>query len=111
MAWLIRSVLLSLLLIVVVRALRDWWAGGPQPRSGGQGRATASPPPRSSGPSPYEVLGVSPQASQEEVRRAYQKLVQQYHPDQVSHLGAELREVAERRTKEINAAYNQLKRS
>ena len=110
MAWLIRSILLSLLLIVVVRALRDWWAGGAQP--GAQRRnAAPPPPPRQSGPSPYEVLGVSAQASPEEIRRAYQKLVQQYHPDQVEHLGAELREVAERRTKEINAAYNQLKRS
>ena len=42
---------------------------------------------------------------------AYRKLVQQYHPDKVANLAPEFRELAERRMKEINAAYQRLKRS
>jgi DnaJ-domain-containing protein 1 len=70
------------------------------------------PPPRQPArASPYEVLEVQPGSSMLQIRRAYQAKVQQYHPDQVAHLGSELREVAERRTKEINAAYNYFKQS
>jgi curved DNA-binding protein CbpA len=57
------------------------------------------------------VLGVAPGASAEEIRSAYQKLIQQYHPDRVAGMGPELRELAEQRTKELNAAYDALKRS
>jgi len=31
--------------------------------------------------SPYEVLGITPEASIEEIKRAYRALVNQYHPD------------------------------
>jgi len=58
---------------------------------------------------PHEVLGVPAGASREEVRAAYQKLIQQYHPDRVADMGPELRELAEQRTKELNAAYAALK--
>jgi len=61
--------------------------------------------------SPHEVLGVEVGASQEEIRRAYQQRVQQYHPDRVANMADELRELAEQRTKEINAAYDALTRS
>lgn len=59
---------------------------------------------------PYEVLGVAPTATPEEIRAAYQALVRQYHPDKVDNMAPELRELAEQRTKEINAAYNQLRK-
>jgi DnaJ-domain-containing protein 1 len=73
------------------------------------------PPPRAPRPpparSPYDILGVSSQATRGEIKAAYQKLIRQYHPDLVSNLGPELRELAEQRTKEITGAYNALKRS
>ena len=53
---------------------------------------------------PYQVLGVSRSASDEEIKTAYRKLAQQYHPD--LHPGDE---EAARRMKEINAAYDQIK--
>jgi len=53
----------------------------------------------------HNILGVSSIATIGEIKAAYQRLMSQYHPDKVATLGAEIREVAERRTKEINAAY------
>lgn len=54
------------------------------------------------------MLGVAPNASPEEIRAAYRELAKRYHPDRVGHLGPEFRQLAERRMKAINAAYQQL---
>ncbi len=53
----------------------------------------------------HEVLSVSSSADTQEIRRAYKSLMSQYHPDKVASLGPELRELCERKTKEINTAY------
>jgi DnaJ domain/Protein of unknown function (DUF1232) len=58
--------------------------------------------------SPYEILNVSPQADQAEIKAAYRKLANQYHPDKVAHLGKEFQELAEQRFKEIQGAYQKL---
>jgi DnaJ like chaperone protein len=58
---------------------------------------------------PYSVLGVSRHASPESIKKAYRRLAGQYHPDKVVHLGEEFRELAERRFKEIQEAYRELK--
>jgi len=55
--------------------------------------------------SPHEILGISPDATREEIRTAYLNLAKQYHPDRVSHLGEEFQELAEKRFKEIQQAY------
>ena len=39
---------------------------------------------------PYEILGIEPTTSQDDIKAAYRKLVNQYHPDKVAHLGEEL---------------------
>ncbi len=65
---------------------------------------------RPSGKSPYEVLQVSPEATAEEIRSAYRRMAQQYHPDKVAGQPPQVRQEAERRMKEINAAYGELKR-
>ena len=57
----------------------------------------------------YEILGLGPGASLNEIVRAYRKLVQEYHPDKVAHLAPEFRDLAERRMKEINEAYEDTK--
>jgi hypothetical protein len=59
---------------------------------------------------PHEVLNVRPQATREEVVAAYRQRAKLYHPDKVASLAGEFRELAERRMKEINAAYQQLTR-
>ena len=53
---------------------------------------------------PYSVLGVSPNASDEEVKAAYRRLAKKYHPD--LNPGDE---TAARKMNEINAAYDQIK--
>jgi DnaJ-domain-containing protein 1 len=57
----------------------------------------------------YDILGVTPTASKVEIRAAYRRLANQYHPDKVTHLGQEFQDLAERRFKEIQQAYQQLK--
>ena len=57
---------------------------------------------------PYSVLGVSREASPEEIKEAYRRLANQYHPDKVFHMGEEFRELAEVRFKEIQNAYQEL---
>lgn len=59
---------------------------------------------------PYTVLGLSRNATAEEIRTAYRKLANRYHPDKVNHLGEEFRELAEKRFKEVQNAYQQLTR-
>ena len=57
----------------------------------------------------YSVLGVGRDASPEEIKQAFRRLANTYHPDKVSHMGDEFRELAERRFKEIQEAYQKLK--
>ncbi len=52
----------------------------------------------------YEILGVPRNATQEEIKRAYKKLIKKWHPD----LNPDNREEAERRFKEIQEAYEVL---
>ena len=60
--------------------------------------------------SPYDILNVPPDADQEQIKAAYRKLANQYHPDKVAHLGKEFQDLAEQRFKEIQQAYDKLSR-
>lgn len=54
----------------------------------------------------YKVLEISPNASDDEVRKAYRKMALKHHPDKVSTLGEDIRKAAEKKFQEINAAKN-----
>ena len=52
----------------------------------------------------YKVLGVSPTATNDEVKAAFRRLTLQNHPDKVASLGEDVRKAAEKKFQEINAA-------
>ena len=58
---------------------------------------------------PYEVLGVSPDAGDDEVKRAYRDLARKYHPD--NYQNNPLADLAEEKMKEINQAYDAITRA
>ena len=78
------------------------------------GRLTAPPP----GPAPsadpiptdpYELLAVGPDATPDEITRAYRAQLKRYHPDRVAGLGEELQRLAHERTIAIQRAYESLR--
>ncbi len=57
---------------------------------------------------PYKILGVSPEADDEEIKKAYRELARKYHPDRYS--DSDLADLASEKMKEINAAYEEITR-
>ena len=59
----------------------------------------------------WEVLEANPEAGLDEIRRAYLSKVQMYHPDRLAGLAPELVQISERRTRELNLAFEEAKRA
>lgn len=57
---------------------------------------------------PYKVLGVSPHATDDEVKDAYRRLARKYHPD--NYVNNPLSDLATEKMKEINEAYDEIQR-
>ena len=58
---------------------------------------------------PYKVLGISKDATDDEVKKAYRKMAMKYHPDRVAGMGEEMQRNAAEQMKEINEAYEHIK--
>ncbi len=75
-------------------------------------RSEAPPPKPASQPAglvaAFSLLGLRPGASFEDASAAYKSLAAQNHPDKVAHMAPEFRELAERKMRELNAAYEQI---
>lgn len=57
---------------------------------------------------PYKVLGVSRNATDEEIKKAYRELARKYHPD--NYVNNPLSDLVEEKMKEINEAYDQIQK-
>ena len=57
---------------------------------------------------PYQILGVSPNATDEEIKDAYRALVKKYHPDKFA--DSDLADLANEKMKEVNSAYDEIQK-
>ena len=58
---------------------------------------------------PYKVLGITKEATDDEVKKAYRRMAMKYHPDRVAGMSEEMQRNAAEQMKEINEAYEQIK--
>lgn len=67
-------------------------------------------PPPAPEADPYAVLGMAEDASMAEIDAAYRRKMSDYHPDKVANAAAEIKALAETRAREINAAYEAIRK-
>jgi len=60
--------------------------------------------------SAYKILEILPDASDDELKKAYRKMAVKYHPDKVSQLGEEIENAAKVKFQQLTAAYEQIKK-
>ena len=60
--------------------------------------------------SPYKILGISPSATDDEVKKAYRKMAVENHPDKVAYLGEDVQRAAKEKFQKINEAYEAIKK-
>ena len=61
--------------------------------------------------SDYQILEISPDASDDEVKKAYRNLAKKYHPDRVAHLGDDMRKAAEEKFSRLSQAYDNIRKA
>jgi DnaJ-domain-containing protein 1 len=75
------------------------------------GPAPAPPPsPPQSRPEWADVLGVAPDASRDDIKRAYLQKIEEFEPGRLAALGPEMRKLAEERLRQINLAFDAAER-
>lgn len=58
----------------------------------------------------HKVLEINANTDIDSIKAAYKTKIKEYHPDKVQTMGKEIQEIANRKTKEINDAYNLIKK-
>lgn len=81
--------------------------------AGGAASASSAAPPRQRIDDAYVALGLSPDATEAQIKRAYRKLMAENHPDKLAAKGLpeNMRTLAEERAREINVAYDLIKKA
>ena len=60
--------------------------------------------------SSYKILEIERSVTDDDVKKAYRKMAMKYHPDKVAHLGDDFRKTADDKFKQVNNAYNKIKK-
>jgi len=60
--------------------------------------------------SAYKILEITPESTDQELKKAYRKIASKYHPDKVTHLGDDFKNLAEEKFKAVNNAYQSIKK-
>ena len=60
--------------------------------------------------SAFDVLGINKESTNVEIKRAYRKMANKYHPDKIAHLGSEFKEIAQDKFKSVSEAYARIKK-
>ena len=58
----------------------------------------------------FQILEISPSATQEEIKKAYRSMAVKYHPDKVAHLGEDVKKAATEKFQMVQAAYEEIKK-
>lgn len=103
---------------IVARKQRSSGSGGSyvyeerEPTPGAHDRASSPPPAAPAAPArpdPFELLGVSPGATDDEIKAAYREQMKMNHPDKVAHLSPALQQFAQAQVLAIKGAYEAIK--
>lgn len=60
--------------------------------------------------SAFNVLGINKESTNLEIKKAYRKMANKYHPDKIAHLGSEFKEIAHDKFKSVSEAYARIKK-
>ena len=58
----------------------------------------------------YQILEITPDANEDELKKAYRKMAVKYHPDKVAHLGEDVKKAATEKFQKVQAAYEEIKK-